>query len=489
MQAEKQIANAPSVTRQNLQFILGVVLIALILFAYYTYTWRNGFNFRTAIDTCSKPFCDFATYYYPMGDSIFQTREPVEGFVYSPFIALVFALFTPLGLGSSLLLWGILQGVFILLYLNLFRRLVPTGQRIQLLFVSLALSTFPLLHNLAWGQVGVITTVSILGALFFCERDQRALAAVLLAFGISFKFFPIIFLLPFVLRRDFRFLLYFFAACGMFLFVIPASLLGMDGVTRFYAALFDSYRHFDWVLSSYNSQHFPHVMLRLVKAAGLDHELLRLAGAAGYNVSAYLLILGGISYSIATLNAVLVFLIQRSRLPNANLWSFHILFLSIPFILPTSWPVDLVYLPFGQALLAWKILEGDKTLSWRHPLPERKVASLLILTSIAISNIVFFNFIGDSILYGSFGFIFWADLLLLLVSYMKLLPSALRRFTRNSAAAGWQVRKNEMPKPFETDNRTRSLIGLKTNAGIAKGIVWASALALRSARHLSRSMK
>jgi hypothetical protein len=96
--------------------------------------------------------------------------------------------------------------------------------------------------------------------------------------------------------------------------------------------------------------------------------------------------------------------------------------------LPTSWPVDLVYLPFAQALLAWKILEGDKTLSWRHPLPARKVASLLLLVSIVISNIVFFNFVGDYISYGSIGFICWANLLLLVVSYMELLPSALQQF-------------------------------------------------------------
>jgi len=154
--------------------------------------------------------------------------------------------------------------------------------------------------------------------------------------------------------------------------------------------------------------------------------------ATGFNASAHLPLLYWTSYGIATINMGLIFGIQRSRLPHADLWSVHLIFLSIPFFLKTSWPVDLVYLPFGQALLAWKILDGDYDLSWKHPLPARKVASLLLLVSIVISNIVFFNLIGDKVIYGSVGFIFWANLLLLVVSYMELLPSALQQIRTKS---------------------------------------------------------
>lgn len=420
MQAEKQIANEQSVTRQNSQFILGAALIALLLFAYYAYTWRNAYNFRSAIDTCAQPFCEFATYYYPMGEAIFQAELPLKGFVYSPFIAILFAVFPPLGLDVSLVLWGILQIIFVILYLLLFRRLVPARLPIQLLFVALALSSFPLLHNLTWGQVGIFTTVSILGALVFLERDRRVFAAALLAFAASFKFFPIIFLVPFIFfHRDIRFLLFAAIACGVFLIAIPCLLLGIDGTLNFYSALLDSYRHFDWVIANYNSQHFPHVLLRWMYATGFD-------------ASAHLPLLRWTSYGIAILNIGLIFILQRARLPHADLWSFHILFLSIPFVLKTSWPVDLVYIPFAQALLGWKILDGDAALSSRQPLPARKVASLLLLVSIVISNIVFFNLIDDSSAYGSAGFIFWANLLLLVVSYMELLPTMLQKIRTTS---------------------------------------------------------
>jgi hypothetical protein len=398
----------------NVGQTFGVAAIGLLLFTYYAYTWRNGFNFRTAIFTCSKPFCDFGEYYYPMGRSIFHTALPVEGFVYSPFIAILFALFVPLGSDTALVLWGVLQSICILLYLALFRRLIPTGRCIHLLFVFLTLSSFPLLHNLASGQVGIITTVLILGALFCYERGQRATAAFLLAFGLSFKFFPLLFLLPFVIRRDIRFLLYCFTACVLLLFIIPASVLGMDGATRFYSALLDSYRHFDWVISNYNSQYFPHVIGRLVKQAG-------------FNAYAYLPFLRWIGYGIAAINVGFLYLIQHARLPRANLWSFHILFLTIPFVLLTSWPSDLVYISFAQGFMARQFVEKRRS---RHV--SRYITLLLLLASIILSNILFFNNTSNYHDYGFYGTIFWTVLLLLVAAYLEVLPDTMREIRRMS---------------------------------------------------------
>jgi len=70
-------------------------------------------------------------------------------------------------------------------------------------------------------------------------------------------------------------------------------------------------------MANYNSQHFPHVLLRLMEATG-------------FNTSAALPLLRWTSYGIATINMGLIFIIQRARLPYANLWSFHLIFLSIP---------------------------------------------------------------------------------------------------------------------------------------------------------------
>jgi len=393
-----------------LWFALGSLGIALLVLAYLAYTWRSIPSFQAAIDTCSQPFCDFTSFYHPMGKAVFRSGAPVEGFMYSPFIALLLALFSPLAVDTSIILWGILQAGCVLLYLLLFRWLVPAGLRFQLLFVFIALISFPLWHNLSWGQVGIITTVAILGMLALYERGRRLPAAVLLGVAASFKFFPLIFLAPFAFRRDFRFVLLAAISCLAFLVVLPGVLMGPGDTLTFYHGLLDSFRASDWVVSNYNSQHFPHV-------------LLRLSGAVGIAARPYLPLFSVFSFSLAALSLVFVYLIQRARLPHADLWSVHLLFLSIPFFLKTSWPVDLVYISFAQAFLAWQLMEGTNLRpgACRQRLTTGVVLSLLVIST-GLSNMLALNLTGNFRTYGFLGFIFWANLLCLIASYILLLP-------------------------------------------------------------------
>ena len=391
-------------------FALGALGIALIVLAFMVYTWRTVPSFQAAIDTCTRPFCDFTTFYYTMGKVVLTSGMPVQGFMYSPFIALLLAFFSRLSINISIMLWGSLQAFCVVLYLLLFRWLLPAGLRFQLLFVLIALTSFPLWHNLSWGQVGIITTVAILGMLALYERGRRLSAAVLVGFAASFKFFPLIFLAPFAFRRDFRFLLLATLACVTFFIVLPGVVMGPVDTLSFYRGLLESYLDSGWVVRNYNSQYFPHVLLRL------SEEL-------GFAASRYLSYFTVFSFSLAALSLALVYLVQHARLPHADLWSVHLLFLSIPLFLKTSWPVDLVYISFAQTFLVWQLMERET----HHPDARRKrrstgVVLTLLVVSIGLSNIVVLNFVGNYRTYGFLGFIFWADLLCLIASYILLLP-------------------------------------------------------------------
>jgi len=393
----------------------GAAGIAIILFAYYALTWRSVAGFIAAMDVCPSLLCDFTSYYYPMGEAVFCTGLPVQGFLYSPFIAILLAVFPPMGLDASLFVWGILQVVFVVFYLLLFRRLVPAGLPIQLLFVALVLSSYPLLLNFMGGQVSVFMIVALMGALFLNGRGHRWAAAGLLAFAVSFKFYPIIFLAPFVARRDHRMVVLAAGACG---------------------ALLDSFRESDWVVANPHSGYLPHVVLRL-------------ADATGHDAQDYLPLLRWIAYAVAAANLGLILLVEHARLRHAALWSFQLVFLTIPFVLKTSWPHDFVFLPLTQSLLAWRLLEGEKSSpgvgAWREGIRHWRgaVTFSLLVASIVISNIVFFNLLGDFHAYGSCGFLFWASLFLLLALYVELLPPALRgsgRIRRMRYVQGWGPR-------------------------------------------------
>ena len=438
--ARRDRASQPTGTRSPSQkgivpFAVGTAGIVLILLTYHFLSWEYFIGVINADTVFEKLFCDFVIYYYPMGESIFRTGLPVEGFLYSPFIAILLAVFPPLGLTVSLVVWGILQVLFIVLLVLLFRRLVPAGPWIQLLFIVLLLSSFPILLNFIGGQVSVFMIVALVGMLVFFERGRRAAGAGLLAFAVSFKFYPFIFLAPFAARRDIRFLFWAAVACGVSLFVVPGLLLGGGDMVRFYGALLGSFRESGWVVANPHSHYFPHVVVRLAKAAG-------------HNLQANITLLCWIAYGISAVNMGLVFLVQRARLRLADLWSFQLVFLTIPFVLKTSWPHDFVFLSLIQAFLAWFLLEkkrgipgiesegkpSDTDTRMQRTSRVRKAVSLFfLLLSIVLSNIVFFNLLGSFFQYSFYGFIFWADLLLLMVLYVQLLPPALRRIRKPQA--------------------------------------------------------
>ncbi len=414
-----------------LAFAAGAAGIAVLLLAYYKLTWDNLTRFNLAIDVWADPFPDFTRYYYPMGEAVFRVGTPIDGFVYSPFVAILLAVFSPLGLSNATVVWVALQVLAIVLYIILIRRLVPARLPLQLLFVALVLSSFPLLHNFKFAQVPIFMTVALLGMLIFYERGWLAAAAVLFAFAVSFKWYPLIFLALFAARRDVRFLLWAAGAGVLVLVVVPVVFLGFEQTYRFYDALRIAYGGFDWVLSSYNSQYFPNVIVRLGWTLG-GHALFRIAWVP----LPQLPWLRAIAWAVAIANMALVYRVQRIGIAHSNLWSAVVLFLTVPFVLGTSWPVDLVPMPFAQAFLVWAIFSREAAFapgspgSDPGPAPspvQRAVSGLMVLSSILLSNIILFNSIGNYTTYGTFGLVFWADVLLLLAAYLLLLPRILRR--------------------------------------------------------------
>jgi hypothetical protein len=272
------------------------------------------------------------------------------------------------------------------------------------------------------GQVSVFIIVPLLGMLVLYSRGHLVAAAGLLAVAVSFKFYPIIFLALFAARRDTRFLLFAAAACGVAVLVVPGLLLGGGDTLGFYGALLDAFRDSGWGVTNPHSQFLPHVVFRFASATGPDSNAL-------------LSVLHGITFFIAAVNMGLLFLVQRTRLPHADLWGFQLVFLTIPFVLKTSWPHDFMFLPLTQAFLAWRLLEGDS--AWQERTPRARTAvTFFLVISIALSNIVFFNLFGF-VLYGFLAFLFWANLLLLIASYVALLPPALRRLRAPMTTAAW----------------------------------------------------
>ena len=179
------------------------VFVALAL--YYAGHWASLGEFVLAIDHHEQLFQDFLGHYYPMAQSIYEATAPVRGYFYSAFFAILLAPLKGLDPTAALWAWG---GVQVVLMLALFafplRRLLPMDWRATALYAFVFASSVPLLHNVKWGQVSVLLVLSVLASFQAYQRGWRVLAGTCLAFAAAIKYYPIVFLVYFLARRDAR---------------------------------------------------------------------------------------------------------------------------------------------------------------------------------------------------------------------------------------------------------------------------------------------
>src|SRR5690242_2705107 len=93
-------------------------LVLVFCLAYGAFAWGSLQNFNQSVDPCESLFCDFTIHYYPTAQSIFETREPIYGYLYSPFFAILTSPLGQLPLETASLVWGWIQiGLLLLLFI------------------------------------------------------------------------------------------------------------------------------------------------------------------------------------------------------------------------------------------------------------------------------------------------------------------------------------------------------------------------------------
>jgi hypothetical protein len=232
------------------------------------------------------------------------------------------------------------------------------------------------------------------------QRKKRAQAGVLLALATGIKYYPAVFLVVFVMKRDVRFLMWFAVALVVFVCVLPAVALGpVDWLTFEQASGAAFTQHERVITFASNSQYFPHVLGRL--SIRIDPQIH----------GTVFLLSKGVSVLILILNAALIWVFNRRELDDPD-WIPNVVlpFLSLPFLLKTSWPHYFVYMPFCQTALlveAWRLTERR----------GRIMHTGLVLLSVILANVyVFAQFTGWQV-YSEYGMLLLSDMLLLVSFY------------------------------------------------------------------------
>ena len=212
------------------RIVIVFFVIFFISFGIYT-TWRTHDNST-----------DFDTYYYAAkdaasGSSVYTEHEDVSPYIYPPFFACLIAPLTVFNLEIASFIWYILSlGFFFLSILLCFNfvfgrenienilRSVPLVPRVLFLIVIAGF----FLDNISMLQVNILLCFLVLGAFYFFRKERAVLAGAFLAMAISIKIIPSLFLLYFIVKREFKICIFTIFWMLIFFLVIPSCYLGIE---------------------------------------------------------------------------------------------------------------------------------------------------------------------------------------------------------------------------------------------------------------------
>ena len=386
--------------------LLLLAAVAAVAVAYYRAVWGDVPALVAALDHCKELYCDFTRQYYPTGRDVLTTGQPSNGYFYSSFFALLLAPFGQVEVGTAVVLWSLVQllsiGLLLLPAIDFYRE----SPRAFALYVVLLALAMPLLHNLKWGQVSTLVTGCAFAALFLYRRGHVAAAAVVLGLAVAVKYYVAVVAFVFLLRRDWRFLLILAAAVALFWLVLPTIVLGPEGNWQFYVTVRERVAHAmtTWLPEDINAQYLPSVVGRW------------LGTAAGRGLWRWL------GYGLFALNLLAVARLVIRRAPRAIEWAFALLFLGLPLAVETSWPHYFVYLPFAQTLVALEAGLFSGKVGARPPVVWLSAA--LLLASIILASMPFFQLVGRWQDYSQYGVLFVANACLLIAAHVLTLRPA-----------------------------------------------------------------
>ena len=379
--------------------LLPELLAAACVGLFYVLAWPDLDTLHASVDFNARPFEDFRGAYLPAAEELARTGLPAPGFYYSPAFALLFVALASLGETVATRIW---LGVEVLatsavLLLALWLANLSSGAWRGLWWLF-ALGSFPLLHNLHWGQASVLLVALVLGSAVAARRGRPLVAGLLLALSIAIKFHPVLFLAVFLVLENWRAALAATLASALLLLALPAGWLGWEGTLEYYRALVEGVRAAEasprlWAEAA-NRQDL----------AAVGERLLALPAGG-------LAVLG---WAVTAANLWLVGLLAARGHPRALRWGFFLAFASLPLAVGPAWPHWFAWLPFCQLVLLAEAAAPEL------PAGTRRVVRSAAVLSGALASVFLFRFVDDAQGYGHAGLLLLADLAVLFGGYVLL---------------------------------------------------------------------
>ncbi len=250
---------------------LGAIVLTIFLLLYFTGGGRiwspAGLNNSNLIgdggifyQSAGKLADGESPYVLNNGD----VENPGALFCYPPTLAVMLTPFSYLSiLGQNIAWYGMITLGFIISFYIIYKLAIivdinpPKGWGFPIVVGVVALMYDPIQNNYIYAQSNSILLLSIVVFMILYLQKCLALAGIVLGFGITFKFFPLIFIPLLLFRKEWKVLIY----SGISVFIIllvplimvdPVQLYG-DFINVFAARAGDEYEHVDFILPLYDA--------------------------------------------------------------------------------------------------------------------------------------------------------------------------------------------------------------------------------------------
>lgn len=347
----------------NLSFIKIFILILISLSL-----------FRTLLILWNSLLLDFGIF-YSASSSILNGINPYTDtglFTRLNYPPISLLIFYPLHLLPFILaskVWIILSVGFLFVTILLLHKLQPVSSLTLCLISLFTVISFPFKFTLGMGQINLLILLLIVSSIYLLENKKYIFAGLLLGISVMVKLFPVVYLIPLLIKKNRKIILYVSISI-LFLVLVSIILLGRD-INIYYVRE---------ILPPLFSNHY---------------------GGAYYNQS----ITGtferlNIPFSILLLSRILIFLYTIYNLVKLNknlFYDFSLLIVTVLLINSFTWQHHLVLLILPYYYLVSKI---------RTKLFLTAVFISYLLSAYNIKNPVLFThtFVGNLILsHGFFG--------------------------------------------------------------------------------------
>lgn len=388
--------------------LIATLLLVVTAVAYYRLVPGGFYHLVLSLNHCDELFCDFTRQYYPTGVLMLTHAEASFGYFYSLFFGLFLSLFGRWPLETAVIVWGGFQLFSALLLLTPVLEFGRKNAWTAVFYVGLLLFSEPFLHNLKWGQISVLMTGCVLTSWVCYRRGWWRTAVVLLAIPTAIKYYTGLFLVYFLLKKDWRFVAAVLGVTAVCL-LLPVARFGLAANLAFYRSVNENMHHASstWMLTNIDSQYFASVISRL-----LDSRI-PLATTRPWLVGL------GLAWFVGHL-----VLLWRYHHTLSDEHIFALLFLSLPFLLETSWPHYFVFLPFCQTAVLLSRFPSPSSPQASHPTLRFALFTIHYSLLTLFPTIFFFRLFPTWHDYSRYGFLLWSDLLLLLNLYLVMKRAA-----------------------------------------------------------------